>query len=589
MKIHSAEIRNFRSIRKQEIDFSPNVNVLIGKNNVGKTNISKALGLFFETPDTIGVGRSSEEDKVTQDDWFLLNTDEPIELKFQLMVDEKDVKNVLDMCLNAHKTANKVSTKEVKDVARHFKKAAEALESSEIPPPIIGISKEFRFVPDSEVVCRTLEISLDGNEVYNPRIGEMKSRFYFRTPAGGRRSYKNVENPLEVFKSSLMTMVRKEYQFTSPTKEKLSKQRRDRSGKDIANRLYNLFTQRRASGQYRDLKSEIEGLPFTDGEFRPSLHETQEERFAELMIDITDNLSLPIENFGEGLQSALNVLDNIIFFKGGIVAIEEPENSLHPSGQRSLFELLKELSKKYRKQIIISSHSAVFIDRSKDAKLFRVSCLKRKTVVDSIDELTDIVKVLDDLGFKPSYALLSNGVIWVEGPSDRPYVKRWLEIKGVDIEDHGITILPYGGTNLEHFSVDDFTMLNRNFVVIMDSERRSNKGLPKGYMRKLKLKKEIEETGNCAWITQKRALDNYVPSGVIKERYGFKSFKVDPYETLSQQVRKAAEREERECSYRKVRDSPDLAQKMTDEDIERSDELKAEIGRIADKVKEWTK
>ena len=40
-------IRNFRSIEKESIDFRPGKNVLVGKNNSGKSNIVKALDLVL--------------------------------------------------------------------------------------------------------------------------------------------------------------------------------------------------------------------------------------------------------------------------------------------------------------------------------------------------------------------------------------------------------------------------------------------------------------------------------------------------------------------------------------------------------------
>jgi len=40
-------IRNFRSMEKESIDFRPGKNVLVGKNNSGKSNIVKALDLVL--------------------------------------------------------------------------------------------------------------------------------------------------------------------------------------------------------------------------------------------------------------------------------------------------------------------------------------------------------------------------------------------------------------------------------------------------------------------------------------------------------------------------------------------------------------
>ncbi|MEE9506215.1 MAG: AAA family ATPase [Thermoplasmata archaeon] len=587
MRVHSAEIRNFRSIKHQKIEFSPNVNVLIGKNNAGKTNIAKAILVFFKSVDTTRTEGPSTEWLMTQDDWHNLHTSVPIKMRFQLRIDRSDLSPMTRLFQETLKATNKITTKGIKEIAANVKKALKELEAKGEELPTMTVSKEYHLKSDSKAACQTSLISFGELNLFSPEIAGLKAHTFSHTTPSGHRKYQPVENPFAAFADEFVVYLSQQFLFSSPTRERLTKKPRDSRGDDIANRLCNLHNRRRASPRYRDMKSEVERLPFTDGEFRPSLSEGREMEFAELMIDVADDLSLPIDYFGEGLQSSLSVVDNVIFSECSVVAIEEPENSLHPSGQRSVFELLKRLSKKYRKQIVITSHSGVFIDRSKDAKLFRVSCVNRETVVDSVNEPSDIVKILDDLGFKPSYALLSNGVIWVEGPSDRIYVRRWLELMDVDTEELGISILPYGGANLKHISVEDFMTLNRNFVVMMDSEKKSSGDRPKGHKRKTELKKKIEETGNYAWITKRRAIDNYVPSRVIMDKYGLRKFSIGAYQKLSEQVTKAAATERIFCSYRKVRDSIELAQGMTLEDLKKNDELWTEMKKVESEVRGW--
>ncbi len=47
MYISSIKIFNFKSIGELELDFQKEMNIIIGKNNVGKSNVLKALNLFF--------------------------------------------------------------------------------------------------------------------------------------------------------------------------------------------------------------------------------------------------------------------------------------------------------------------------------------------------------------------------------------------------------------------------------------------------------------------------------------------------------------------------------------------------------------
>ena len=54
LRIKKIEIRNFRSIEKMEIDTDKGINVFTGKNDAGKSNILKALNLFFNNEVDIG-------------------------------------------------------------------------------------------------------------------------------------------------------------------------------------------------------------------------------------------------------------------------------------------------------------------------------------------------------------------------------------------------------------------------------------------------------------------------------------------------------------------------------------------------------
>ena len=61
MYIEWAHIRNFRSIVDQKFDFK-NLNVIVGNNDVGKSNLLRALNLFFENRSDHGVEFNFEED-----------------------------------------------------------------------------------------------------------------------------------------------------------------------------------------------------------------------------------------------------------------------------------------------------------------------------------------------------------------------------------------------------------------------------------------------------------------------------------------------------------------------------------------------
>ncbi|TBX45709.1 ATP-dependent nuclease [Bacillus thuringiensis] len=83
-----------------------------------------------------------------------------------------------------------------------------------------------------------------------------------------------------------------------------------------------------------------------------------------------------IENKSSGTQMAaliallLSLGLNDSSATGFILAIDEPETSLHIGSQKKLFRMLKDLSKNH--QVIITTHSVIFIDKAHDESTFLV-------------------------------------------------------------------------------------------------------------------------------------------------------------------------------------------------------------------------
>lgn len=57
MYISGIEIKNFRSFDNINIDFHEGVNVLIGHNNSGKSNLLRALAIIFDRTVKTTIGR----------------------------------------------------------------------------------------------------------------------------------------------------------------------------------------------------------------------------------------------------------------------------------------------------------------------------------------------------------------------------------------------------------------------------------------------------------------------------------------------------------------------------------------------------
>ena len=108
-------------------------------------------------------------------------------------------------------------------------------------------------------------------------------------------------------------------------------------------------------------------------------------------------------------------------------------------------------------------------------------------------------------------------MFWVEGPSDRTYIRHWLS--AVDprlIEGVHYTIMFYGGGLISHLSADEDALdkfiqlrdLNMNMAIVIDSDKDKPRAKLKPAAQRLK--DEMAEGPGVVWITKGREIENYV-------------------------------------------------------------------------------
>jgi hypothetical protein len=174
----------------------------------------------------------------------------------------------------------------------------------------------------------------------------------------------------------------------------------------------------------------------------------------------------PIYSLGDGVQ-AMIVLTFAAFTANSraVFFIEEPEQHLHPGFQRRIMDLYARSNVMSRHQYFITTHSNHLLDMATEssewsAYLFRRHHHKDRTEIIPFPGARKLA--LRELGARATSVMLTNASVWVEGVTDRLYVRaflrRYMEEVGREDElreDTHYSLIEYGGANITHWEFND--------------------------------------------------------------------------------------------------------------------------------------
>jgi predicted ATP-dependent endonuclease of OLD family len=176
----------------------------------------------------------------------------------------------------------------------------------------------------------------------------------------------------------------------------------------------------------------------------------------DIPIDVSDERvqNIPIENRGAGIQSNFILALFRVYAKykteDFIMAIEEPENSLHPRAQREMRWAMQDFSRS--SQVICTTHSPVFLDLG---RLEDNIILRRKddgATLSSFFNIDDPNELRELVGIKVSDALLGGGgncTLIVEGDTELHAYPHLFQCIGVNPRRLGISIVNANGSDVE--------------------------------------------------------------------------------------------------------------------------------------------
>lgn len=290
----------------------------------------------------------------------------------------------------------------------------------------------------------------------------------------------------------------------------------------VRRQLLGSLSERRTIAEYQDFL----GTQFFDGQ---AVALIPREGDKVLHVKIGKEKEQPVYHLGDGIQTAIILTFPLFLHRKAnlLLFIEEPETHLHPGFQRKFIDVVTTHADS-NWQVFVSTHSHQFLDITIDQQNCSVYRFAKVLKGDGDEEepkftianwSNEDFSLLRELGVRNSSVLLSNCTIWVEGVTDRLYLRHFLSVFQKDKlrqfqEDLHFSFVEYSGANITHWSflddephpIDVERLCSRLFLV---TDR--DKGIRERHER---LRQHLNERYYCL---ECREIENLLAPSVIRK------------------------------------------------------------------------
>lgn len=542
MKLNELSIKNFRGYDDAIIDFDDEINVVIGRNDVGKSTILDALEIFIN-----GENRDTQV-KVDIDDFNVNCKDENKEIIISCIFDVEDKDVIIDSTNKTNLKDEFLLNKDRKlEIIKVWNCNKEKINASDlkiylkayypqINEPLINLTdtklraslEEIRDdIEDYDDISRNknAEMRRAIHDYYISRGCELEETYIDLKKNDGKDMWKAIKDNLPLY-----------FLFKS-----------DRSNTDTDAEVQNplkIATKEALAGIQEQL-SEIETIverqvkevgQATIDKLKEFDEEIADELRTDLILKPWDSIfsftlagddGIPLNKRGSGIRrlmllsyfraEAERLVEQDHLQRSIIYAIEEPETSQHPDFQKMIIESLITLSKGHRRQIILTTHTPEIAKMVNIDQLIFIKKGANGTPYSEKNEEQKVAGIIETLGVLPTIMLKT--VICVEGVNDVSFIsninRNIEEFRNIiDLKEEGIKIIPLQGGNLVRW-VDKDYLDNSNI-----KEIHLYDGDVDEYRKKVEYMNNEEDSRRIGFITSKREMENYIDPKLIEEEFG---------------------------------------------------------------------
>ncbi|WP_339193428.1 AAA family ATPase [Aeribacillus sp. FSL W8-0870] len=524
MYISSIELNNYRNFRSNIIEFNKGINVIIGSNNSGKSNLLRAMALIFNPSEKKNLSIDDFNKTISLEELKL----QPPKINISVTFSQDDKENLMgdDLVIVSQWLTKLEEPYEAKlhyefclplkhheDYKRMLSSAKSEVEAWEI------IDRNF---------LRLYTYKIYGGNLENQIIadGEYLKKFDYQF----LDAIRDVERDMFSGKNTLLKNVLdffmdydiKSKNIDDSEKEQLIKNKKMQF-EEKAKLLLDLLNERMLEGKKQILSySKDIGASFdnTVPNFAGSITDIELYSALRLIIENKTGIQLPITHNGLGynnlifmslLLAKMQVNANETYLGSNakvypMLIIEEPEAHLHPTMQGQLLKFLKQnLKQKKVRQIFITTHSTHITGSLRLDELICLYKVKNETHVSYpgrvFENNEDSKKYVERfLDATKSNMLFAEKIILVEGMAEQLLMSVFAEYLEKLLEDNHVAVINVGGRYFDHFlylfNTKNKYAINRKVACITDRDpERKNLSVEKtSYKKCYPFEMQIEPT-----------------------------------------------------------------------------------------------
>lgn len=480
MYISKITIKGFRNFKEKEILFNDGINVIIGHNNAGKSNILRAISLVIDTQTTKRLDVYDFHQGITLD---------------ELKVNPPKVTISLSISQSKDEDTNSDDLVTVGNYLTRLEAPYEALLTYEFFLPENETEKYTKALSEVEDLKKAWKIiKHDFVRFYISRIWGGLPELQMQADSESLQKFdfqfldaiRDVER--DMF-SGRNTLLRDVLDFFMDYDIKNNVDKTDEAKLDEirslkeqfsvdADELLQTLQNRMQSGKEQILDyAKQTGASFNNAnpDFDGSLSDTELFSALKLIIKYETGITIPATHNGLGynnlifmslLLAKMQVNSDGSYLGSNakvfpILAIEEPEAHLHPAMQYKFLKFLRENRdvKKKARQIFVTTHSTQITSA---VSLDEIICLYNnngtvsvgypgKVFSDSAADIKSKAYVQRFLDATKSDMLFAQKVILAEGIAEELLLPTMAKYIGCSVEDHHIAIINVGGRYFDHF------------------------------------------------------------------------------------------------------------------------------------------